>query len=112
MLFGTIMTGTVCGNITAVHVQDVAEAHVRALDESVADGERFLLAGEKASWSDVAAIVEREYPDCEAKIGSGLAGDSWAVDTTKAEKELGMKWRSLDVIVKEVMDQQLGFRRE
>lgn len=106
------MTGTPLGNITGVHVQDVAEAHLKALDESVSDGSGFLLAGEKAAWKDVARIVEREYPGCGAKIDDSIPGKSRDVDTTKAEKELGMKWRSWEVIVRDVMDQQLGLRRE
>ncbi|PLB48417.1 3-beta hydroxysteroid dehydrogenase/isomerase family protein [Aspergillus steynii IBT 23096] len=111
MFFGTIMTGAPLGNITAVHIQDVAEAHVKALNESVPDGSTFLLAGERAAWKDVARIVGREYSKCGARIGESIPGESWDVDTTKAERELGMKWRSLDVIVRDVMDQQLGFRK-
>ncbi|KAK1144062.1 putative PKS/NRPS-like protein biosynthetic cluster [Aspergillus melleus] len=112
MFFGTIMSGTPLGNITVVHIQDVAEAHVKALSDSVPDGSRFLLAGEKAAWKDVAKVVEREYPGCGAKIRESIPGESWNVDATKAERELGMKWRPLDVIVREVMDQQLGFRSD
>lgn len=108
LLFGTIMTGKPLGTITAVHIQDVAEAHVKALDGAVPDGSKFLLAVPKASWSDVARIVKRDYPESGSKIMEGIPGESWPVDTTEAERVLGMKWTSLDQMVRDVMDQQLG----
>lgn len=108
LLFGTIMTGKPMGTISAVHIQDVAEAHVKALDRAVPDGSKFLLAGPKASWSDIAAIVKRDYPESGTKITEGIPGESWPVDTTEAEEVLGMKWRSLEQMVRDVMDQQLG----
>lgn len=108
LLFGTIMTGKPLGNITAVHIKDVAEAHVKALDSAVLGGSKFLLAGPKASWSDVARIVKRNYPGSGSKITEDIPGESWPVDTTEAERVLGMKWRSLEQIVRDVMDQQLG----
>ncbi|KAF7117471.1 hypothetical protein CNMCM5793_006453 [Aspergillus hiratsukae] len=112
MMWGTIMTGKPVGNITGVHVQDVAEAHIKALDETVPDGSKFLLGGKKASWSDVARIVKRDYPQIGAKITEDIPGESYPLDTTEAEKVLGMKWRSLDQIVKDVVEQQLGLIRQ
>ncbi|PCH08596.1 NAD-dependent epimerase/dehydratase [Penicillium occitanis (nom. inval.)] len=108
MIWGTVMTGKPVGNITGVHVQDVAEAHIKALNENVPDGSKFLLAGKKASWSDVARIVKRDYPGIGAKITEDISGESYPLDTTEAEKVLGMKWRSLDQMVKDVLEQQLG----
>jgi nucleoside-diphosphate-sugar epimerase len=112
MLWGTIMTGKPVGNITGVHVQDVAEAHIKALDETVPDGSKFLLAGKKASWSDVARIVKRDYPGIGAKITEDISGEPYPLDTTEAEKVLGMKWRSLDQMVKGVVEQQLGLMKQ
>ncbi|GFF52327.1 putative uncharacterized oxidoreductase C513.07 [Aspergillus udagawae] len=108
MIWGTVMTGKPVGNSTGVHVQDVAEAHIKALDEKVPDGSKFLLAGKKASWSDVARIVKRDYPGIGAKITEDIPGESYPLDTTEAEKVLGMKWRSMDQMVKDVLEQQLG----
>ncbi|XP_756121.2 putative 3-beta hydroxysteroid dehydrogenase/isomerase [Aspergillus fumigatus Af293] len=112
MLWGTIMTGKPMGNSTGVHVRDVAEAHIKALDETVPDGSKFLLAGKRASWSDVARIVKRDYPDIGAKITEDISGEPFPLDTTEAEKVLGMKWRSLDQMVKDVVDQQLELMRQ
>ncbi|GAB1217538.1 hypothetical protein ATERTT37_006777 [Aspergillus terreus] len=112
MIWGTVMTGKPVGNITGVHVQDVAEAHINALNEKVPDGSKFLLAGKKASWSDVARIVRRDYPGIGAKINEDISGESYPLDTTEAEEVLGMKWRSLDQMVKDVLDQQLGLMKK
>jgi nucleoside-diphosphate-sugar epimerase len=111
-LFATIMTGQALGNITAVHVKDVAEAHIKALDDRVPDGSKYLLSGNKASWKDVVNILKKDYPGVPFKLAEGVEGDSWAVDTTRAETELGIKWRSLSSIVHEVMDQQLAFQKD
>ncbi|KAF7596851.1 hypothetical protein BBP40_012451 [Aspergillus hancockii] len=110
-LFTTIMTGQIVGNITAVHVQDVAEAHLKALDAEVPDGSKYLLSGEKASWKDVVDILQTDYPGVPFKLGPDAVGNSWPVDTTRAETQLGIKWRSLSSMVHEVMDQQLAFQR-
>ncbi|KKK15189.1 hypothetical protein ARAM_002014 [Aspergillus rambellii] len=112
LLFGSIMAGIPMGTITAVHISDVAEAHIKALDEKVPGGSKYLLAGEKSQWKEVAAIVKEKYPTCGAKITEEITGTSWPVDTAKAERELGIQWRSLGEIVKEVMDQQLGLRQK
>lgn len=111
VLFGTITTGNPVGTITGVHIKDVAEAHVKALNTAVPDGSKFLLAGPKASWRDVATIVKEIYPESRFGIKEDIAGESWPVDTTQAERVLGMKWRSLKEIVIDVVDQQLQFRK-
>lgn len=112
MIWETVMTGKPVGNITGVHVQDIAEAHINALNEKVPDRSKFLLAGKKASWSDVARIVRRDYPGIGAKINEDISGESYPLDTTEAEEVLGMNWRSLDQMVKDVLDQQLGLMKK
>ncbi|KAL3478470.1 hypothetical protein BJX99DRAFT_224203 [Aspergillus californicus] len=109
LFFGTVRSGVPMSPITAVHVEDVAEAHIKALNESVQDGERFLLAGKKATWKDVAAIVKREYPDRGFKISEDIAGESSPVDTSKVERALGIQWRTLEAMTREIVDQQLAF---
>ncbi|GLA12058.1 hypothetical protein AnigIFM62618_007191 [Aspergillus niger] len=72
----------------------------------------YLLAGKKAFWRDVAAIVRKEYPHLGFKISEEIAGESWPVDTTKAETELGMHWRSLEQMTRDVIDQQIELRSQ
>ncbi|KAJ5309401.1 uncharacterized protein N7443_001862 [Penicillium atrosanguineum] len=109
LLWGTIMTGTPSGSVTGVHIQDVAEAHVKALNPEIADGSKYLISGNKATWGDVAHIVKKHYPNLGAKISADIEGSSSPTDTTKAEKDLKIEWRSLEQMVREVVDQQLGF---
>ncbi|KAJ6119191.1 hypothetical protein N7523_003471 [Penicillium sp. IBT 18751x] len=109
LLWQTIMTGSPVGSVTGVHIQDVADAHVRALNPEIADGSKYLISGNKATWSDVAQIVKKHYPNLGAKITTDMEGSSWPTDTTKAEKDLNIEWRSLEQMVREVVDQQLSF---
>lgn len=110
-LWGFIMEGNPTGFLTAVHVQDVAEAHIRALDPKIGDGSKYLLAGKSITGPEVARFVQRVYPDAGAAITEDTQGVSNSVNTTKAETELGIKWRSFEAMVQEVIDQQLGFRK-
>lgn len=109
LLWKSIMTGIPAGSVTGVHVLDVADAHVKALDPEVSDGSKYLISGNKATWAEVAQIVQKYYPNIGAKITADLEGESWPTDTTKAEKDLKIQWRSLEQMVREVVDQQLGF---
>ncbi|CAG7987006.1 unnamed protein product [Penicillium salamii] len=96
-------------SLTGVHIQDVAEAQVKALDPHIVDGSKYLLAGPKATVADIASIVQKHYPSSGALINEKSRGISMPTDTTKAETELGIQWRSYEQIVREVMDQQLAF---
>ncbi|CAI7594834.1 unnamed protein product [Penicillium glandicola] len=109
-LWNIIMKGNSTGNATGVHVQDVAEAHVKALDPKIVDGSKYLLAGPKTTGPEIARIVQRLYPDSGALISEASQVVSFPVDTTKAETELGIQWRSFEEMVRDLMDQQLGFQ--
>ncbi|KAL4879196.1 NAD(P)-binding protein [Aspergillus karnatakaensis] len=109
ILWGSIMAGVPLGGITGVHVQDVAEAHIKALGSEIRNGSKYLLSGPQTTWKDVARIARRLYPDVGVKLTEHAEGVSMPTDTTKAEVELGMQWRSWEEMVRSVMDQQLGF---
>ncbi|OQD60249.1 hypothetical protein PENPOL_c026G07640 [Penicillium polonicum] len=110
ILWGTVMGGVPLGGIRGVHIQDVAEAHIKVLDPKIKDGSKYLLSAPSTTWKDVARIALKAYPNVGAKITEEVEGTpAMPTDTTKAEVELGMQWRSWDEIVRSVMDQQLGF---
>lgn len=109
VLWGFIMEGTPTGYLTAVHVQDVAEAHIRALDPKIVDGSKYLLAGKNTTGPEVARFVQKLYPNAGAAITEDAQGMTSPVNTTKAETELGIQWRSFEAMVQDLMDQQLGF---
>ena len=103
--------------ISIVDVRDVAEAHVRALTMGENGGRYLTVAGEMM-WSDVSRILKKEYPKRKwpfrqlpyyfALIVSAFhprVSISWARrhlknklywDASPAEKDLGMKWKSID----------------
>ncbi|EAW13633.1 ketoreductase sphI [Aspergillus clavatus NRRL 1] len=97
--------------VPGVHIDDVVEAHVRALDPGVADGSRYLLSGPGRSWKEVAEVVQREYPDLGARISTDLEEGFLPMDGGRAEKELGLAWRSWEAMVRDVVEQQLGFAK-
>ncbi|KAJ5824689.1 NAD-dependent epimerase/dehydratase [Penicillium robsamsonii] len=108
-LWDLIMKGDATRSTVGVHIQDVAEAHIKALDPKIVDGSKYLLAGPKTTGPEVARIVRRLYPDSGALISEDIQCVSLPVDTTKAETELGIQWRSFEAMVRDLMDQQLGF---
>ncbi len=111
VLWGFIMAGTPTGYLTGVHVQDVAEAHIRALNSKIVDGSKYLLAGKNSTGPEVARFVQQRYPDAGAVITEDAEGITSPTNTAKAETELGIQWRSFEVMVQDMMDQQLGFRK-
>ncbi|OJZ89041.1 hypothetical protein ASPFODRAFT_155439 [Aspergillus luchuensis CBS 106.47] len=113
LFFLTVAGGKPMISTTGVHIDDVAEAHVKALADNIPDGSSYLLAGKKFNWKDVAEIVKKEYPHLGFNISTDISGESsWPVDTTKAETELGMQWRSVEQITRDVIDQQIELRSQ
>lgn len=106
-----IMEGAQPDSLNCVHITDVVEAHLKALDPKILHGSAYVLAPNKATWKEVADIVHRDYPDSGAKIKRNLNRETaipfMQVDCTKAEIELEMEWRSMEEMVHDVMDQQL-----
>lgn len=110
MLFGAVMTGEAPSDpsiLTLVHVQDVAEAHVRALNSSVLAGRYLISSPGGIKWSDIVAILKEKFPEAGWKLNGETVGQGWAVNTTKAEEGLGFKPRGLDEIVSDTVGFQL-----
>lgn len=109
LLWGGIMSGVVINPSGWVNVEDVAQAHVLALDPKVKKDAAYLIAGPNASWDDVLKIVEEDYPNLPYKLRADESRTAWFADTSRAERDLGIKWKSLRETVHEVVDQQLSF---
>jgi nucleoside-diphosphate-sugar epimerase len=92
-----------------VHIDDVVEAHLKALDPAIPDGSRYLLSAKGGTWKEVAEIIQQNYPDLGAKITPDIEEEFLPTDSSKAEAELGLRWRSWDRMVRDVVDQQLEF---
>ena len=95
-----------------VDVRDVADAHLKAATVSTKDQTtEFLLSGEKTSWDHVVSIIKSEFP--EVKLGWTPPFEKASeVDTSRAEKVLGMKWRSTEEIFRSTITQQLDFLKQ
>jgi nucleoside-diphosphate-sugar epimerase len=93
-----------------VHVDDVAEAHIRALKLPEAPVSSFLLSGKDRPWEEVIAFANQKYPAAGFKT-KPMSGDRLIVDTGLAEAQLGFSsWKEMEVQVSDVVEQQLKLR--
>jgi nucleoside-diphosphate-sugar epimerase len=92
-----------------VHVKDVADAHVKALENtSIQSGKEIILSGLRMDWADAVGFINEKYPGLGCKLEPPFER-CWEVDISTAEEVLGMKWRKPEEIISDVIDQQLGF---
>lgn len=75
------------GQLWGVHVDDVAQAHVKALKNNGKGLQSYLLASEGWLWEDVARFVKQQYPS----FPLGLKPEDtdtvgYIVDASKAER--------------------------
>ncbi|KAL6689766.1 hypothetical protein J3F84DRAFT_406168 [Trichoderma pleuroticola] len=93
----------------AAHGEDVARAHVAALDPRV-HGNRAYVINREIVWNDAVAIAEKLYPEA-FKDGRLKAGNcpSFVIkwDISRTENELGVKPRPLETMVESVVGQYL-----
>ncbi|KAK4085030.1 uncharacterized protein Triagg1_20 [Trichoderma aggressivum f. europaeum] len=100
----------------SVHLDDVARLHVLALDPKVESGQDFLAASqplEPFQWSDAASIIKKHFPKAAAdgifqldnveKVVTRQA----KVDSTKAEKLFGFKFKNYEEQVQSVVSHYL-----
>jgi len=93
-----------------VHVDDVADAHIRALTLADAPVSSFLLSGTDRTWEEVLNFVKGKYPDAGFKT-KPKSGDLLVVKTARAEAELGFSsWKEMEAQVSDVIEQQLELR--
>ncbi|KAJ6012608.1 dihydroflavonol-4-reductase, partial [Penicillium canescens] len=81
-------------------VRDVAEAHLRAFETSVAGGQRFSITSGKYTYQQVVDILQKNVPEVRSRTPVGHRGDSlpevYNVSNEKAKTELGMTFRTLE----------------
>jgi len=109
-LFGNITNGVFMdAALTSVYVGDVADVHIKVLDESVKKGTSYFLSGKPYTWKDIVELIERDYPGTPHKLDKDSKPVLKKTDTSKVEKELGFEFVEPEKMLKEVLDQQLGF---
>lgn len=92
-----------------VHVRDVADAHVLALQKDAPTGTEFILSSPSITWDRAAEFIKEKYPVLDTKL-KGPFNYNWTADLDAAENILGIRWRSQEDILEDVLDQQLAFR--
>lgn len=116
VILGPVVAGKELGSIpgTTVHIQDVAEAHVKALDGKVPGNQGYVLNSEGfqgSRWEDVKEIVEREFGvEVEKgvlKNGGGITSAKIKLDTSTTERVLGLKFKGFEEQVKDVVGHYL-----
>ncbi|EAW20733.1 NAD dependent epimerase/dehydratase [Aspergillus fischeri NRRL 181] len=115
VLFSAVMTGEVVPDpsaLTLVHVNDVAEAHVKALKPGVLAGRYLVSSPGGVRWSDIVAILVKKFPGESWKLKEKAVGQGWNVNTTKAEKGLSLKLRGLDEIIGDTVAFQLQLLKD
>lgn len=77
----------------------VAEAHVLAYEKPEAAGQRYLIANSAYSYQQICDIIRENFPQLHDLTPKGNTGAPlppiYKLDTTKAENELGIKFRPL-----------------
>ena len=90
-----------------VDVRDVAKAHANALSPSVKGNQRFLTSAGFWSWPKIADALRKQFPnkqfpttpkDYELK-------KTFQLDSSKAEKELGIQWTTLESTLHDTFSQ-------
>lgn len=100
------------GNFRGVHVDDVAEAHLCALRPDITGPRSYLLSGETCSWMDVNRFARERYPlvPFQLKPEDTAETGGYRVGSSKAEAELGIRFKGMEEQVADVVEQQLDLR--
>ncbi|KAK4898341.1 hypothetical protein LTR27_003937 [Elasticomyces elasticus] len=100
---------------SVVHVDDVALAHVRALDPKIEGNQSFLLASsgqDGMQWDDAKTYAKKHFPDAVAKgllpnNGSAPTSGGGKADNSKTQKVLGIKLQGYEDMVVSVVGHYL-----
>ncbi|ETS81266.1 hypothetical protein PFICI_06268 [Pestalotiopsis fici W106-1] len=94
---------------TCVDVRDVSRAFILALEKNVPSGTEYILSGQAFTWQHVVDFVKKEYPELELKLTPPFH-QRLVADTSRAGRDLGINWRSMEDLVSSVLNQQLSLQ--
>jgi nucleoside-diphosphate-sugar epimerase len=87
-----------------VDVRDVAQAHVQAMENETAAGERFLLIAGHYSNANIVEAVETNFPGYYSQIQGPDGNPPYPnVDASKCTRILGLKYTPLGQCVEDTM---------
>lgn len=93
-----------------VHIDDVAAAHIRALDLADRPISSYLLSAKDRTWEEVLAFANSKFPEANF-TAKPKSGERVIVETARAEAELGFSsWKEMEEQVTDVVEQQLKLR--
>jgi nucleoside-diphosphate-sugar epimerase len=97
---------------TIVDVRDVADATLATIKASVErNGDEFIISGVETTWDDIVAYVKAAYPQVDMNLQPPFT-KPFVANASKAERILGVSWKSVEEIVRSVLDQQLALREK
>ncbi|CCE65691.1 hypothetical protein TPHA_0M01160 [Tetrapisispora phaffii CBS 4417] len=96
-----------------VHVDDVALAHVKAIQEDKFDGKRLLLSAGTYSDQLIANSINKQFPQIKGTIPPAVEDCKQLdirYDSAVTQKLLGIEWKSFDASVYDIVHQALKRR--
>ncbi|KAL9114012.1 MAG: hypothetical protein Q9227_001783 [Pyrenula ochraceoflavens] len=96
-------------------VRDVADAHLKAFENPKAANQRFFVTGGRFSYQ-MACDALRMIPDIQDNVPAGIPGSrvlehAYNVDGSKAQKVLGIQYRSLDDSIRDMAKSLMDLER-
>jgi len=90
------------GGMGMVDVEDVAAAHVRAMDTPAAKGQRYLCSAGVWTWFEVCEMLRTLFPDRPVPTTGAGAQQDWkmTLNTSKIQTELGLVFRPIEQTLK------------
>lgn len=81
-------------------VRDVADAHLEAYEREQAAGQRYFITSGNYSNQQVCDVIRKNFPELKDRVPEGTPGaplpDMYKTDNSKASRELGIKFHSLE----------------
>ncbi|KAI9057999.1 hypothetical protein FKP32DRAFT_1290095 [Trametes sanguinea] len=90
-----------------VDLRDIAQAHVLALQEPTAGGNRFIISAGPFKWQDFVSIAHRldgRIPEGNTSYNPSEAYHPVIYNSNKTIRELGMKYRSMEETTKDILE--------
>ncbi|KAB2581331.1 putative 3-beta hydroxysteroid dehydrogenase isomerase family protein [Lasiodiplodia theobromae] len=112
MLWGSLKSpNQLIPMLNHIHVTDVAQAHVKALNPSITGYQKFILSAEPGfpDWNEVLQFVKQRYPN--EQWGNAPSPGKRNIDVKKAEQVLGMVWIDWKQQVIDTVEPQLDLIR-
>ena len=83
-------------------VQDIAKAHVLALDSAAASNQRIIISAGLLGTQRIADVLRATVPDAAERVPRGQPGtdnlpvNNYTIDNTKSKEILGLEYRSAE----------------